>query len=124
MTGYIATLTYCCIVTAHGYTAYDCRHSHVQNVTDYFVLDASAAPVVNSQPFCRAVGSRYVSGQAYDVNVVLYSYDGDGHTGVTYNVLDEDNFDFVIFRWRMISFLTEAQHIIFVAMSFVQPGIA
>jgi len=89
--------------SAHGYTAYGCRHSHVQNVTDYLVLDASATGVVNSQPFCRAVLHRQVAGQAYDVKVVLYNYDGVGHPGIMYNVLDEDNFDFVIFRWSVAS---------------------
>ena len=96
-------------LSARNYVAYGCHRSHVQKVTDYLVLDASLKPITSGQPFCRTIQDltrfnkrRVMTGQAYDASVMLYSFVGAGHAGVMYNVMDEDNFDFVMFRYCIV----------------------
>jgi len=70
-------------------------------VTDYLVLDVGSSG--HSDDFCRAVALQQVEGNAYDVNVLFYDVsarDGSETTsaGVMYNVVDENNYDFIVFQ--------------------------
>lgn len=54
--------------------------------------------------FCRALRMDEINtGDPYTLTVDLFNVDGllgvnSGHPGVMYNVIDENNFDFVFFR--------------------------
>ena len=78
--------------------------------TSNLLLDADHG-TADTQSFCRVVAPTQVSGDAYDVSVVMESRVVPGPAinygtpGIIYNVRDEDNFDFVFFRcvrgtWR------------------------
>ena len=90
------------LFAAQGYTARKCRGRHVTDVTTYYILDANVGDFFEDG-FCRVVVPRNISGAAYDYHVELNSQSAAqmhnrSAPGVMYNVLDANNFDFVLFR--------------------------
>ena len=89
--------------SASSYRAFSCRRPNVVNLTQHFVLDADI-PRGPHNEFCRVIGPGHVTGPTYTVGVRFFNYDwwnsnvSRGSAGVMYNVVDKDNFDFVLFR--------------------------
>ena len=100
---YIKTHLYRChYLTVTGYRLYACRARHITDVTDYLVLDVGSSG--HPGDFCRAVALQQVEGNAYDVNVLFCDVSARDvsettSAGLMYNVVDENNYDFVVFRY-------------------------
>ena len=100
-----STSCYHSVSAAQGYTATNCQGAPrvVMTSTNNLLLDADFS-TADTQSFCRVVAPAQVSGDAYDVSIVMDSQvlsvpsTNYGTPGVIYNVQDEDNFDFVFFR--------------------------
>ena len=76
--------------------------SMVKSSTEtYYKLDAT---IGKNGEICRVVGQSNVESQEYTVSAELLNQAGwqginSGHPGVLFNAVDENNFDFVYFRW-------------------------
>ena len=73
-----------------------------RNVGSYYVLNANHGKWP-SNGFCRALLPTIVKSDNYEVSAQLYNQIGwmgvnSSHLGLMYNVLDNNNFDFVGFR--------------------------
>ena len=76
------------------------------------VLQTAPSLPPAQQVFCRVIAPLHVRGNAYDFAVDLFHQEGGhvigghlqadagvGAPGVVYNVVDENTFDFVAFKW-------------------------
>ena len=100
---YFNQLTFVVLSKVAGYRLFDCRSRQVADVTDYYVLDAGGGSTSQGD-FCRAVAPQQVEGNAYDVSVLFYDVKTRGKaeatlSGIMYNLLDENNYDFVLFGY-------------------------
>ena len=80
-----------------GYRLFNCGTNGLTDAKENYVLDASVEDKSETR-FCRIISSEQVDGNAYDVAVLLNAARVDATlSGVMYNVMDEDNYDFVLF---------------------------
>ena len=92
---------------ALGYKAFGCHGDYVAETPRYMTLDAGGGHA-GGDVMCRVIAPRTVSVDvdSYDVTVQLFHQQGEGRQdagspGIAFNVVDENNFDFVLFRWVM-----------------------
>ena len=98
--------------SAVDYEAYSCLNEVVSQTPHYMVLQTAPSLPPAQQVFCRVIAPLHVRGNAYDFAVDLFHQEGGhvigghlqadagvGAPGVVYNVVDENTFDFVAFKW-------------------------
>ena len=80
-----------------GYRLFNCGSSQLTDAKENYVLNASVEDK-SETGFCRAITAEQVYGNAYDVTVLFHAVRVDETlSGVMYNVVDQDNYDFVLF---------------------------